>query len=184
MAKPGYRQTVLIFLLLVLVPLGGCSRSEQTLNFKAQTTLQRLHAAHPATFRQIDEAFGVLVFPTITTFGFGFGFQVGEGVLVIKGQPKVHFRLVGAGAGMKFGVKTNSHVSLFMSDAVLRNFILSSRWKHGIESSVVIGHHSLGGLTDSHNLLENIQSYLFNARGFMFNLSYDVIKINQVTKNL
>jgi lipid-binding SYLF domain-containing protein len=170
-----------LFALIFWTPI-SMAASKQELDARVDAALQRLYERHAEAKVLADKAVAKLVFPRIMKAGVGVGGELGEGALLVAGQPTRYYRQTALSAGFQLGIQARSEVILFMTDTAYRGFIENDGWEAGIDGSIAIVEFGVGREIDTLNVRDPIIGFVFGNQGLMYNLSIEGAKFWQIKK--
>lgn len=173
---------LLIALFLLLPVSGSFADSAEVIDINADATLKRfpLQVSGGETFLQ--NAGGVLVFPSVVKAGLGIGGEYGEGVLRIDGKSVGYYSTASASIGLQLGAQSKSVLIVFLTPESLSKFRISKGWKVGIDGSVALIDWGAGKDINSITAKTPIVGFVFNNKGLMFNLSLEGSKFTRITR--
>lgn len=146
-------------------------------------TLDRFYNEVGSRRKLVQDAKGVLVFPSVYKAGIGFGGEYGEGALRINGHTVDYYNTAAASFGFQLGAQKKSIILLFMQDEVLNQLRQSSNWKVGAGASVTLVNVGADGSIDSQKLNEPIIAFVIGQKGLMYNLSLEGTKFSKMNKS-
>jgi lipid-binding SYLF domain-containing protein len=145
------------------------------------STLDRFYALIPDQNKYLaDNAAAVLVFPKITKAGIGVGGEHGDGALLEHGKTVGYYSIAGASIGLTLGVSEHSEVILFTTPAARDQFVKSSDWSIGADSSVAVVKMGAGGTYNTQTAKKPILAYVFGEKGLMGDASLQGAKISKI----
>jgi lipid-binding SYLF domain-containing protein len=169
-------------LILALRPDTGLAASAAEIEIKTDATIKQFVETVDGAQVFLENAKGVLVFPSIVRAGFVFGGQYGEGALRIGGRTVDYYNSIGGSFGFQLGVQTQSLILVFLEQGALDRFRNSHGWEVGVDGSVALvelgGARSLGTITGKNPIV----GFIFDNRGLMFNLTLEGTKFSKVDK--
>jgi lipid-binding SYLF domain-containing protein len=167
---------------MALRPDTGLAASAAEIEIKTDATIKQFVETVEGAQVFLENAKGVLVFPSIVRAGFVFGGQYGEGALRIGGRTVDYYNSIGGSFGFQIGVQTQSLILVFLEQAALDRFRESHGWEVGVDGSVALvelgGARSLGTITGKNPIV----GFIFDNRGLMFNLTLEGTKFSKVDK--
>ena len=156
--------------------------SKLELDTRVNTTLDRLYSRQQLAKSLGEKAVAILVFPQIIKAGIGVGGEVGEGALLVDGQPNTYYRTTSLSLGFQLGAQVRSEVIMFMTETAYQSFVNSSGWEAGVDGSIAIVQFGVGKGVDTHSIKDPIIGFLFGNKGLMYNLSLEGSKFWKITK--
>ena len=115
----------------------GNSRGAR-IDYRVDLALQAMYEEVPGSRELADRAVGMLVMPTITKAGFGWGGAYGEGALLIGGAPVDYYSLAQGTWGFQLGLQQYAHTIFFMNENALSEFRSSGGWEVGADAEYVL----------------------------------------------
>ena len=174
--------STLLFALLAVGATTPAQASREELDAKVRATVERLHRDINAGEELSNRAEGMLVFPNVYKAGIGLGGAVGEGALLINGEPVQYYRTTGLSFGFQLGGQARSEVILFMTPDALKNFRESKGWQAGVDGSVAVIEFGVGKGVDTRNVQDPIIGFIFDNKGLMYDLSLNGSKYWKISK--
>ena len=150
------------------------------INHNVDNTLAKFYREVKGGKTLVQNAAGVLVFPTVIKAGIGIGGQTGVGALRIHGKTVAYYRTTGGSFGFQFGGQTASVMLVFMQKAALNNFRHSSGWEVGVDGSVTLVKIGAGGAINTATTNKPILAFVFGRTGFMYSLSLQGSKYSRI----
>jgi lipid-binding SYLF domain-containing protein len=130
----------------------------------------------------LEEAKGVLVFPSVLKAGFGIGGQYGEGALRVGGKSIDYYSIASASIGFQAGAQEMTIVIVFLEKNELDKFQKSEGWEVGVDGSVALVTLGAGASVDTMNIKDPVVGFIFNNKGLMYNLALQGTKITKLNK--
>ncbi len=181
MRLPGPFLTVLLLSLIwSAVPLRAQVENAEELNRKAEEVLVRLVENEPAAAEMVENAKGVLVFPTILKGGLLVGGAGGDGVLRIDGEPAAYYRSTSLSYGLQAGLSTFAYVMLFMDRESLDFLLESSGWEVGVGPAVTVVDRGLAGKLSTTTARDGIYVFFLDQKGLFAGAGVEGTKITRL----
>jgi lipid-binding SYLF domain-containing protein len=179
------RVVALVVVVVVLVFsafIGEASAdSAAVLETKSRATVKMFEETK-GSGKVLDEAKGLLIFPSVKKIGMGLGAEYGEGVLLVDDKRVNCYNTIAGSVGLQLGVQAKSIILAFMTDQALENFQNASGWKIGFDASVAVIVVGAGGSIDSAVTNKPIIAFVFDQKGLMYNLTLEGAKISKIKK--
>ena len=172
--------TFLLALLFFIPSAQAASKLE--LDTRAAAALQKLYDKQPAAAELGAKAAGILVLPRIIKGGIGVGGEVGEGSLLVDGNPVQYYRLTSLSVGFQFGGQAKTEVIMFMTDDALQLFRDSDGWEAGVDGSIAVIEFGVGREIDTNSIQDPIIAFITDNKGLMYNLSLEGSKFWKINK--
>ncbi len=165
-------------------PFEGTARAGNAaaLDADADATLQLFYDEVKAGKKLVQDAKGVLIFPSVIKAGIGLGGEYGEGALRVKGKTVDYYSTAAASIGFQLGAQKKSIIVIFMQDNALAKFRSSSGWKAGVDASIAVVTVGAGGEMDTAKYKEPILGFVFGQAGLMYNLTLEGAKFTKIKK--
>ena len=129
----------------------------------------------------LKKAYAVLVFPSVVKGGFGIGGEYGEGAMRVDGNTTAYYKITSASFGFQLGLQKTSYLFAFANKEVLDNFMKSNGWEAGVDGSVTVAKWGAGKDIGSISFEKPIYAFVFGAKGFMYNLTFEGTKFTKFT---
>ena len=127
----------------------------------------------------LKKAYAVLVFPSVVKGGFGIGGEYGEGAVRVDGNTTAYYKITSASFGFQLGLQKTSYLFAFQSKEILDNFMKSNGWEAGVDGSVTVAKWGAGKDISSISFEKPIYAFVFGAKGFMYNLTFEGTKFTK-----
>lgn len=172
----------LAFFLFSLSPTPSHAASATEINIGVAETLKRFKEEISGGDAFLEQAKGVLVFPSIIKAGFVVGGEYGEGALKVNGAIVDYYSTAAASFGFQLGAQSKSVVLVFMEDEALKNFQNSDGWKAGVDGSVAVIEWGVGEDINTVDIKDPIIGFVFSNKGLMYNLTLEGSKFTKLEK--
>lgn len=162
---------------------GTSSGARYKIDNNVAQTIKGMKSELPFTADIAERAAGMLVMPTISKAGFGFGGSYGEGALVIGGASVDYYNLIAASFGFQAGAQQFSSVLFFMDGDHLRGFRERSGWTLGadLEYTLLDSGSGAAGI-DSNTTPRAVYAIVFNQAGLLVGASIEGSKYSRVVR--
>ncbi|WP_459617380.1 BPSL1445 family SYLF domain-containing lipoprotein [Bordetella sp. 2513F-2] len=157
------------------------SEQRSEINSGADATLSKLYEASPQARALVEQAKGVLVFPSVLGASFIVGGEYGKGVLRVGGQPVAYYSTASGSIGFQAGAQSRATVLLFMTDEALAHFRNSNGWTVGADATVAVAKIGANGSIDTNTARQPVVGFVMNNAGLMAGVSIDGTKITRDT---
>ncbi|MGZ5063940.1 MAG: BPSL1445 family SYLF domain-containing lipoprotein [Usitatibacter sp.] len=147
----------------------------------ADATLSRLYQAAPASRQLVDQAAGVLIFPSVLSVGLVVGGEHGKGVLRVGGRTVEQYSHSGGSIGLQAGAQTRAEVVLFMTPDSLAKFRASKGWTAGADATIAVAHIGANGMIDTETGKAPIVGFVLNNTGLMAGVSLQGAKYSRIS---
>ncbi|PLX80649.1 MAG: hypothetical protein C0615_00575 [Desulfuromonas sp.] len=173
---------LLVTTLVAVAPDRASAASAMEIDIKVDATLDMFREKVPGGSRFLNNAKGVLTFPSVFKAGFVIGGEYGEGALRIGGKTIDYYSTAAASLGFQLGAQSKSIVLVFLSQKALTDFRNSKGWKVGADGSVAFVEWGAGKDINSVNIQDPIVAFAFNNKGLMYNLTLEGAKFTKLKK--
>jgi lipid-binding SYLF domain-containing protein len=160
--------------------LNACSTTPKTeedrseLLREADTVKAEFRAADSEIARQMDNAYGMAVFPTIGKGGLVVGGAGGRGVVYEQGRAIGYTTMSQATVGLQAGGQSYSQLILFENKAALDRFT-AAEWAMSAQATAVAAASGAGATA---KYKEGVMVYVLNMKGLMGEASVGGQKFN------
>ena len=130
----------------------------------------------------LEQARGVLVFPSVIKAGLGIGGEYGEGALRIGGKTADYYSTAGVSFGFQIGAQAKTMVIVFLEDSALTEFRNSKGWEAGVDGSIAIAKWGAGENITTTEFDDPIVAFVFSNKGLMYNLTIEGSKFTKLVR--
>ena len=152
------------------------------IDVRTDATLERFYDEVKGGKKLVQDAKGVLVFPSVYKAGLGIGGSFGEGALRINGKTVDYYNTVMGSIGFQIGIEKKSILLLFMEKDVLDRLRSSSNWKAGADASITLVTIGADGSIDTQKNNQPILGFVIGQKGLMYNLTLEGSKFTKLKK--
>jgi lipid-binding SYLF domain-containing protein len=156
----------------------GSDRERIDSNVAAAT--EDLYARNPAVRELADEAEAILVFPNVTTGGFGIGGSYGTGAMLENGQTTAYYNLIAASFGFQAGAQTFSQAYFFNTQEALDTFRETEGFEAGIGATAVAADFGADGNITTSTLQEPVVVVTWGQQGLMAGATVEGVKMTEI----
>ena len=156
--------------------------SAKEIDIKVDGALERFYNEVSSGKKFLEEAKGVLVFPSVIKAGFGIGGEYGEGALRIGGKTVDYYSTAAASIGFQLGAQSKTVIIVFLEKHALKKFHEASGWEAGVDGSVALVTVGAGGSIDTTNIKVPIVGFVFSNKGLMYNLTLEGSKMTKLKR--
>ena len=186
---------VLTAALLGTVALGGAACTSESTRTSGSTTggsdranidrdvtaaISDLYAKNPGSGALADNAVAMLVFPSITTAGFGIGGSYGTGAMREGGRTTAYYNLIAASFGFQLGAQSFSQVYFFNTAEALQTFRDTKGFEAGAGLTAVAADFGAGGDITSSTLQEPVVVITWGQSGLMAGATVEGVKMTEI----
>jgi lipid-binding SYLF domain-containing protein len=187
---------VLTAALLATVALGGAACTSESSRTSGSATegsdrasidrdvtaaISDLYAQNPGTRTLADNAVAMLVFPSITTAGFGIGGSYGTGAHAREGgQTTAYYNLIAASFGFQLGAQSFSQAYFFNTAEALDTFRQTQGFEAGVGVTAVAADFGAGGDITSSTLQEPVVVVTWGQSGLMAGATVEGVKMTEI----
>lgn len=139
-----------------------------------------LYAQNPSTRQLGDNAVAMLVFPSVTTAGFGIGGSYGTGALREGGETTAYYNLIAASFGFQLGAQSFSQAYFFNSAEALETFRETQGFEAGVGVTAVAADFGAGGDITSSTLQEPVVVVTWGQSGLMAGATVEGVKMTEI----
>ena len=123
--------------------LAGCAngiggRGAETIDARADQTLNFMYTTYPGTRDLAQKAAGMLIMPVVTEAGLGIGGSFGRGALRVGPSTVDYYSAASLSGGLQIGAQQFSHVLFFMTSDALMEFRRSDGWAAAVDAEFVL----------------------------------------------
>jgi lipid-binding SYLF domain-containing protein len=184
---PVFLRALALNLMLALVLVAGAVRdagaaSGRQIDAEVDDALHHFYRTVSGARELVQDAAGVLVFPSVIKAGFGVGGEYGEGALRRQGYTEGYYNTVSASFGFQLGAQARTVIILFMTEEALGSFRRKHGWKVGVDGSVALITVGVGGSIDSNQIKKPVIGFILDQKGLMYNLTLEGSKITRINR--
>jgi lipid-binding SYLF domain-containing protein len=139
-----------------------------------------LYARNPGTRTLGENAEALLVFPSITTAGFGIGGSYGTGAMRQGGQTTAYYNLIAASFGFQLGAQSFSQAYFFNTAEALQTFKDTKGFEAGAGVTAVAADFGAGGNVTSSTLQEPVVVVTWGQAGLMAGATVEGVKMTEI----
>jgi lipid-binding SYLF domain-containing protein len=169
----------LIALLSVFFSTYALAEAAPVIDAKVDVALKKFEERKGAS-EFLKKAYAVLVFPSVVKGGFGIGGEYGEGAVRVDGKTIAYYNITSASFGFQLGLQKTSYLFAFASKEVLDNFMKSNGWEAGVDGAITVAKWGAGKDIGSISFEKPIYAFVFGAKGFMYNLTFEGTKFTRI----
>lgn len=140
---------------------------ETTIHEQASAALNRLYSQHPNLKKEIGEAYGYVVFPSIGRAGVVLGGAYGHGEVYEEGQPIGFATLTQITVGVQVGGHTFTEVVLFKKKEAFDDFKVRGRIGFSAHASAVVLKAAASGTTN----FSDVVAHAYSSGGMLIEAS-------------
>jgi lipid-binding SYLF domain-containing protein len=130
----------------------------------------------------LDDAKGVLVFPSIIGGAIGIGGEYGEGALRAGGKTVDYYSAAAGSIGFQLGGQERSDVVMFMNDDALAKFEASSGWEAGVDGTITVIETGASGSFNTTSHPDPILAFTLGQKGLMAGVSLTGAKFTRLVR--
>lgn len=162
---------------------GGIGNSRGAkIDYRVELATQQMFEELPGTRDLADRAAGMLVMPTITKAGFGWGGSYGEGALLIGGAAVDYYSIASGSYGFQLGLQQYAHSLFFMNQDSLSDFRSASGWQIGADAEYVIKNQGDTVSVDTTELRSPVVAAIYGRAGFIVGATLEGTKYSRVAR--
>jgi lipid-binding SYLF domain-containing protein len=167
---------------LALRPDDAVAKTAAEIDAGVDATLADFKANYSAAQPLLNDAKGVLVFPTITSGAIGIGAEYGEGALRVGGKTVDYYSAAAGSIGLQLGGQQRSDIILFMTDEALDKFRNSSGWEAGVDGTITVIETGASGALTTTNYPDPILAFTIGQKGLMAGVSLQGAKFTKIVR--
>jgi len=152
------------------------------IDYRVNLAIEQMFTEIPGTRDLADRAAGMLVMPTITKAGFGWGGAYGEGALLIGNTPVDYYNLAQGSYGFQLGVQQYAHTLFFMNEDALSDFRSSSGWQIGADAEYVFKNDGDGVSVDTTELRSPVVAAIYGRAGLIVGATLEGTKYSRIIR--
>jgi len=165
--------------------VAGCNNGvggngAQTIDARADASLNYLFSTYPGTQDLRDKAAGMLVMPLVTEAGFGLGGSYGRGALRVGGVTVDYYSATQASFGLQIGAQQYAHVLFFMTDEALANFRNSPGWAAGADLEYTVSNNAQNLSAETTTSLSPVIAVVFGQAGLIAGATVEGTKYSRI----
>jgi lipid-binding SYLF domain-containing protein len=160
----------------------AAAASAKEIDIKVDDALERFYKEVSSGKRFLEEAKGILVFPSVIKAGFGIGGEYGEGALRIGGKTVDYYSTTAASIGFQLGAQSKTVIIVFLEKDALKKFRDSHGWEAGVDGAIALVKVGAGGSIDTTNIKVPIVGFVFSNKGLMYNLTLEGSKMTKLKR--
>jgi len=158
------------------------AKMAKEIDASVDTSLERFRKEVRDSEEFFKSAKGVLVLPGVIKGGLMIGGEYGEWALRINGNTVDYYSTVSASCGFQLGGQKKDVILVFMQEEALNKFRESYGWKAGVDGSVALVKIGADVSLDTIKMKKNIVGFVFDQKGFMYNLTLEGLKFTKLKK--
>ena len=144
-----------------------------TVNTRANAALERLYQTAPGSKQMVQNAKGVLIFPSVIGGSFVVGVEHGRGVLRVGGHNRGNYSTTGASIGWQAGGQSKAVIYVFNTQEAL---------DVGADATVAAGKIGANGGVDTTTVDAPVTSYVLTNVGLEAGVSLQGTKITKIVE--
>jgi lipid-binding SYLF domain-containing protein len=146
----------------------------------ANGALEQLYRLEPDSRLLVQQAKGILVFPSVFKAGFIVAGEYGEGALRVGGRTVDYYSATAGSLGLQAGAQKKAIYILFMTEPALAQFQSSSGWQVGADASVALVNIGAAGSVTSETAQRPVVGHVLTQGGLMVDVSLAGTKISKL----
>jgi lipid-binding SYLF domain-containing protein len=154
----------------------------QKIDYRVDLALQTMFDDVPGSRDLADRAAGMLVMPTITRAGFGWGGAYGEGALLIGGATVDYYSIAQGSWGFQLGLQQYAHTIFFMTQDALADFRSSGGWELGADAEYVLKDQGDVVGTDTTRLRSPVIALIYGRAGLHVGATLEGTKYSRIIR--
>lgn len=154
--------------------------SAEEIDIKVDGALERFETEVAGGKEFLQNAKGVLVFPSVVKAGLIIGGERGKGALRIDGKTAEYYSTTAGSIGLQAGAQSKTEIIVFMTDEALAGFRSSKGWEAGVDGNIAVVEWGTGQSLTTVDAKDPIVGFVFGNKGLMFDLSFEGSKFNKI----
>jgi lipid-binding SYLF domain-containing protein len=171
-----------LFLLIIFPTAQSFGKTAKELDAGADAVLERFKKDVKGSHEVVQNAKGILIFPSVKKGALIVGGEYGQGVLRVGGTTVDYYSMISGSIGLQIGGQAKDIVIAFMEDAAFRKFRDSKGWEAGVDGNVALFTIGGGERTSTAMANEPIVAFVFDVKGLIADMSLKGAKFNQLDK--
>ena len=147
---------------------------------KVDGALTKLYTQAAGSPAMVNQAKGVLVFPSVISAGLVVGGSHGDGALRVNGVTEGYYSTTAASVGLIAGADSKAVYVLFLTDEALTKFRASKGWTAGADASVSVLNSGADLGVDTQTGKRAVVGYVLTNGGLMANVAIDGTKVSKI----
>jgi lipid-binding SYLF domain-containing protein len=139
-----------------------------------------LYARNPSVRALADDAEAMLVFPNVTTGGFGIGGSYGTGAMRENGVTTAYYNLIAASFGFQAGAQTFSQAYFFNTQDALDTFRQTQGFEAGVGVTAVAADFGADGSITTSTLQQPVVVVTWGQQGLMAGATVEGVKMTEI----
>ena len=172
-----------IVVTVILITHAQARKSKDAIRIekKVDVALNKLLRSNKDARNLFKQAVAILVFPDILKAGFGYGAQVGNGVLIdSNGKTAGFYNTFAASYGFQVGLQGFGYALFFMDNDSLSYLDKSKGFELGVGPSIVVVNVGFGKTVSTSTLRKGIYAFIFDQKGLMGGAGIQGTKITKI----
>ncbi len=175
-------KSIVALLSLALLSVSLQAKTAVEIDMQANEALKEFKKVVKGSQDLLEQAKGVLIFPSVVKAGIGIGGEYGEGVLRVDGKSVQYYSTASASIGFQFGLQQKSIVILFLTEKALNSFQEKSGWEVGVDGSIALVKTGINADLSSMTLNKPVVGFIFGTKGLMYNLTLEGSKFTKIVR--
>jgi len=183
--KPIGKIGVAFFLILAVGLFTAAESPAATakeIDVSVDVALERFYKDVKGAKEFAKSAKALLVLPGVIKGGFVFAGEYGEGAMRIGGKTVGYYNIASASFGLTIGAQKKDIIIAFMTNEALKQFRETQGWEAGVDGNVALWDIGAGTRLDTTTMRDPIVAFVFDAKGFIADLSLKGAKITKMDK--
>jgi lipid-binding SYLF domain-containing protein len=182
--KKGKGLALLTGIVMLLFSTGSSyAASSREIDTSVDVSLERFYKDVKGAKEFAKIAKGLLVLPGVVKGGFVFAGEYGEGALRVGGKTVDYYNIAAASFGLTIGAERKDIIIAFMTNDALKKFRGSANWEAGVDGNVALWDIGAGTRLDTTTMKDPIVGFVFDAKGFMADISLKGSKFTKLDKS-
>lgn len=175
--------TMALFLIIIFSAGQAFGKTAKELDAGADAVMDRFAKQIDGSEEVVQNAKGLLIFPSVKKGALIVGGEYGKGVLRIDGTTVDYYRMISGSVGLQIGGQAKDIIIAFMSNAALNKFRESKGWEAGVDGNIALITVGAGERTSSAMSNEPIAAFVFDVKGLIADMSLKGAKFKKLDKS-
>ena len=169
-----------LFLVTIFSDRQAFSKTAKELDAGADAVMVRFANLVDGSKEVVQNAKGLLIFPSVKKGALIVGGEYGKGVLRVGGTTVDYYRMISGSIGLQIGGQAKDIIIAFMTDAVFKKFRESKGWEAGVDGNVALITIGAGETATTAMKNKAIAAFIFDVKGLMADMSLKGAKFSKL----
>ena len=168
--------------MLLLSPLALQAATKSDIDNQVNKTLKEFFKTNPKYDGLANQAYGFLVFPSISKAGLIVGGEYGEGALLRESKVVDYYSTMSASIGLQIGSEVHTEIIMFMNKESFDKFQAGAGLSAGVEGGLAFLNKGEAKGYSTNSIDAAVLVFVYGNKGFMGNLSLEGSKFTKLTR--